>query len=88
MNIPWFGIKPEGEQENISALAIAPGIVDTAMQARIRESDEVDFPPLEDFIRYHEEGSLADADDVANIILPYCIAQMGSNGDRLDVRDL
>ena len=78
----------EGEQENISALAIAPGIVNTAMQARIRESNEVDFPPLEDFVRYHEEGSLADADDVANIILPYCIAQMGSNGDRLDVRDL
>lgn len=78
----------EGEQKNISALAIAPGIVNTAMQARIRESDEVDFPPVKDFIRYYDEGTLANADDVAKTLLPYCIAQMGANGDRLDVRDL
>ena len=39
----------EGNSENISALAIAPGIVDTAMQEVIRSADESSFPLLQNF---------------------------------------
>lgn len=56
------------EQERrggVRVLSVAPGVVATAMQARIREVDDADFPPVERFRRLHADGELEDADDVA-----------------------
>ena len=78
----------EGESENISALAIAPGIVDTGMQKEIRQADESSFPPLQKFIDYHKNGELTNPDDVAQKLLPYVVGDLGQNGDILDVRNL
>jgi benzil reductase ((S)-benzoin forming) len=78
----------EGENENISALAIAPGIVDTAMQEDIRGADESSFPLLQNFKDYYANGELSKPDDVAIKLLPYCLGDLGNNGDRLDVRNL
>ena len=78
----------EGENENISALAIAPGIVDTAMQEDIRSADESSFPLLQNFKDYYANGELSKPDDVAIKLLPYCLGDLGNNGDRLDVRNL
>ncbi|MGB1474993.1 MAG: SDR family NAD(P)-dependent oxidoreductase [Candidatus Poseidoniaceae archaeon] len=78
----------EGESENISALAIAPGIVDTGMQKEIRQADESSFPPLQNFIDYHKNGELTNPDDVAQKLLPYVVGDLGQNGDILDVRNL
>ena len=78
----------EGESENISALAIAPGIVDTGMQKEIRQADESSFPLLQNFIDYHKNGELTNPDDVAQKLLPYVVGDLGQNGDILDVRNL
>ena len=78
----------EGNSENISALAIAPGIVDTAMQEEIRSADESAFPLLQNFKDYYVNGELSKPDDVATKLLPYCLGKLGNNGDRLDVRNL
>ena len=78
----------EGNSENISALAIAPGIVDTAMQEVIRSADESSFPLLQNFKDYYVNGELSKPDDVATKLLPYCLGKLGNNGDRLDVRNL
>ena len=78
----------EGTAENISALAIAPGIVDTGMQEEIRNADESSFPLLQNFKDYHVNGELVNPDDVARKLLSYCIGKSGKNGDRLDVRNL
>lgn len=78
----------EGNSENISALAIAPGIVDTAMQEEIRSADESSFPLLQNFKDYYANGELSKPDDVATKLLPYCLGKLGNNGDRLDVRNL
>ena len=78
----------EGESENISALAIAPGIVDTAMQKEIRQADESSFPLLQNFIDYHNNGELTNPDDVAEKLLPYVVGDLGQNGGILDVRNL
>ena len=78
----------EGESENISALAIAPGIVDTGMQKEIRQADESSFPLLQNFIDYHKNGELTNPDDVAQKLLPYVTGDLGQNGDILDVRNL
>lgn len=78
----------EGENENISAIAIAPGIVDTGMQEEIRNADESSFPLLQNFKDYHTNGELSKPGDVAIKLLPYCLGELGTNGDRLDVRNL
>ena len=48
----------EGADNNISAIAIAPGIVDTGMQAEIRNAKPDQFPQRDNFIGYHENGDL------------------------------
>ena len=78
----------EGESQNISALSIAPGIVDTMMQENIRDSSPEYFPDHYKFLQYHQNDQLADPSLVAEMLLPYCTAESGLNGDRLDVRDL
>jgi benzil reductase ((S)-benzoin forming) len=50
----------------VRVVAIAPGVVATDMQAAIRATDPRDFPRVERFRALHEEGELADPDDVAS----------------------
>lgn len=78
----------EGNSQNISALAIAPGIVDTEMQKEIRNADKSSFPLLQNFIDYHKNGELTNPDDVAQKLLPFIVGELGQNGDILDVRNL
>ena len=76
----------EGESNNISTISLAPGIVDTQMQVKIRDADN--FPLVDNFRGYHADGELSAPVDVAKQFLPYCIGRLGENGQRLDVRDL
>ena len=55
----------EGSNDGISAVSVAPGIVDTDMQATIRSVSADDFPMVERFIGFHENGDLVAPDDVA-----------------------
>lgn len=45
--------------------SLAPGIIDTEMQAEIRMADKSDFPALERFAKYKSEGHLSSAEEVA-----------------------
>lgn len=49
----------------VRVVAIAPGVVATDMQAVIRATDAADFPRVERFRALHDQGELADPDDVA-----------------------
>lgn len=53
--------------EGVRVAAIAPGIVDTAMQAAIRDSSG--FPLREQFVDYKERGQLASPADAAAAVL-------------------
>lgn len=57
----------EEELPRVRIAAIAPGVVDTGMQAEIRGSD--DFPGREDFVALKAEGKLLTADESARRIL-------------------
>lgn len=46
-------------------LSIAPGVVDTGMQAHIRSVNKTDFSRIEDFINYKLSGQLSDPKNVA-----------------------
>lgn len=52
-------------QSKVSVLAIAPGVVGTAMQAQIRATDDADFPNVERFHALHDEGQLLEPNEAA-----------------------
>lgn len=49
----------------VEVTAIAPGVVDTAMQEEIRGTDTTHFPDVDRFHDYHRTGQLRSPDDVA-----------------------
>lgn len=53
------------ERGGVEVTAIAPGVVDTAMQEEIRGTDTSDFPNVEQFHDYHRTGQLRSPDAVA-----------------------
>lgn len=67
--------------------SIAPGVVDTAMQADIRASDSTDFPLQPQFVQLQHSGSLQSAGKTAER-LAMMIQQAGfGQQTRMDVRD-
>ena len=54
--------------QGFEVFAVAPGIVDTEMQAEIRTSDSVDFPALDRFKDFKTEGKLLPPETVAEKI--------------------
>ncbi len=76
-----------GSHRPVEVLAIAPGVVATAMQERLRSTDEADFPAVERFRRLHEDGALADPDDVAQRLWRLVLDGGWDTGSVLDLRD-
>lgn len=56
------------EHDDIAVGSVRPGVVDTPMQALIREQDESNFPAVERFRRLQQEGQLRSPEEVANFI--------------------
>ena len=79
----------EGKDQNISAISVAPGIVDTNMQVNIRSSKPEDFPLHPHFVDYHDSGQLVNPQEVATQLLDLVTKHsMEQTGERFDVRDL
>jgi benzil reductase ((S)-benzoin forming) len=67
-------------------LCVAPGVVETAMQAEIRETRPEDFPQVDRFRALHEEGALRHPHDVARQLWSLLDREL-ANGAVLDLRD-
>ena len=52
-------------------VSLAPGIIDTAMQAQLRSADDAAFPNKQRFVELHQRGQLAAPEDAAARILAY-----------------
>lgn len=48
------------ESDRVRVHAVAPGVIDSDMQVRIRASSPEDFPDLERFRKMHTDGNLVD----------------------------
>ena len=64
-------VKLEQRGSGLRIAALAPGVIDTPMQARIRATLPDAFPAVEDFKELHRGGRLAAPADVAARILDY-----------------
>jgi NAD(P)-dependent dehydrogenase (short-subunit alcohol dehydrogenase family) len=71
----------------VQVLAVAPGTVDTDMQARMRATSEDDFPDRAKFVDLHREGKLSDPEDVARRIWTLLGRDL-DNGSVVDLRQL
>lgn len=65
--VEFWGV--EGKEQQISGAvrvsAIAPGVVDTPMQAEIREAERADFPDVDRFRQLKEAGDLVSPEEAA-----------------------
>ena len=59
----------EEKHNKLSVFSIHPGIIDTTMQKKIRETDPNFFPLLDKFINYYTNNELENVDIVAKKIL-------------------
>lgn len=71
----------------VLVLAVAPGVVDTGMQDRLRDASETDFPQRAKFVELHQAHQLSSPADVATRIWALLDAGL-PNGSVLDLRDL
>jgi hypothetical protein len=68
--------------------SIAPGVVDTAMQAEIRASDPAHFPLLPQFHALKRDGLLSSPADCAEKLASYLTSAEFDSGDVLDLREM
>lgn len=67
--------------------SLAPGIVDTGMQAEIRSCNADDFPQVETFQKFKKEGDLASPEETAAKITKMLLSSMFGEDLITDVRD-
>ena len=68
--------------------SLAPGVIDTDMQAEIRASDEQRFPMLAQFQALKRDGLLSTPADCARKLVDYVLSERCQNGDIADLREL
>ncbi len=68
-------------------VSIAPGVIDTDMQADLRAGDPAQFPSLSNFIKLKETGSLTSPTDAAARLLAYLARPNFGDKTIADIRD-
>ncbi|SUY27978.1 Benzil reductase [Burkholderia oklahomensis] len=68
--------------------SVAPGVVDTGMQATIRATSRDRFPSRERFEQLKSSGALATPDDAARQLVDYALSDDFGNAPTADLRDL
>lgn len=85
-------VQLEAQQPNtaqgVRVCSLAPGIIDTDMQAHIRSSDAADFPLRPKFDELKATGALLDADGVATRLLDFCLSPAFGQEPVADLRDV
>lgn len=74
------------ENPELRVAALAPGVVDTAMQEHIRGSDRRQFPELDRFLQLHEQGQLASPESTASRILHHVASDRFGHETLDDIR--
>lgn len=72
----------------VKAVSLAPGVIDTGMQAEIRSTPEQRFPMRERFVQMKSQGALAAPDEAAKKVVDYLLGQRFGGKAVDDIRDI
>ncbi|MFA5298961.1 MAG: SDR family NAD(P)-dependent oxidoreductase [Lutibacter sp.] len=73
---------------NVSIVSVYPGIVDTPMQVKIRNTPKEHFKSVQRFIDFYEHGDLFSPEQVAKKVYQLDIGGELKNGRILDIRNV
>lgn len=68
--------------------SVAPGVIDTDMQAAIRSTSPADFPLQARFVNLKQDGALSDAADVSARLVAYLLSDAFGTDPTPDLRQL
>ncbi len=74
------GLEQKRQKFPVMIMAFYPGIVDTGMQDMIRSQKKEDFPKVNDFVHYKQDGELKSPTHVAKKLLQYMQSGKLKNG--------
>ncbi len=75
------------EQPDFRVYSLAPGIVNTPMQGLIRSKKSEDFPEVERFQKYFEEGELLSPDFVAKKMIDLLLSEQAPKDVLINLRN-
>ena len=78
-------LEQEDRENPVKVLAFAPGIVDTPMQEKIRNTSHEEFRDRDTFISYKQEGQLLDPSAVAKRLREIILDESVKNGSILHI---
>lgn len=82
------GLEQENSDYPVKMLSLAPAIMDTKMQEKIRNSNKKDFQELDKFKKYKENGELLSTKVVAEKVKKLLLESSFKQGEIMDVREL
>ncbi|CAM2903721.1 (S)-benzoin forming benzil reductase [Paenibacillus sediminis] len=80
-------LEQEHKEYPVKIISFAPGVVDTAMQGKIRKSSKDNFKDLDRFIKMKDDGALYTPQYVAEYVLQL-LTQDLVGGEILDIRNM
>ena len=81
-------LEAASEDNGLTICSLAPGVIDTPMQAYVRETTEREFPDVARFRAMKADGVLREAGDVARDIAGLIKQGKLTNGGNFDIREL
>jgi benzil reductase ((S)-benzoin forming) len=82
------GLEQGSVDDPVKIIAIAPGVIDTSMQEKIRNVDLDDFPMKPRFTKLYDDNKLVDPIVAAKQILETASSDSLINGSFYDLRDI
>lgn len=82
------GAEQDHRGSDVLVWAVAPGVVESAMQEHLRAADPEDFPNATRHRRLAQDDELSTSDEVAEVLWRLASERSHPNGAVLDVRDL
>ncbi len=88
MIVRCVALEQQAQPNGVSLCAVAPGVVDTDMQAEIRNAADADFPLRSQFVRFQQSGNLATPERVAATLLELHRSGQLTSGGVYDLRNV
>ena len=75
-----LAVEEQHQDQPFVCVSIDPGVIDTEMQALIRETSVADFPDVERFTKRKQDGGLSSPESVAAAIIKLMAQDLKAGG--------